>query len=112
MDFAKRSPLVLSRAARFARLKCEVGAEDFLEGGFFGGTTEHETECALGGNRTPNLGDRSALLCPLSYEGIVPLGGIEPPPHPFQGYALPMSYKGNKKAAQNDRDCGCLRAAI
>src|SRR3989344_2998449 len=37
MDFAKRSPLVLSRAARFARLKCEVGAEDFLEGGFFGG---------------------------------------------------------------------------
>ncbi len=27
--------------------------------------------CPLGGNRTPNLGDRSALLYPLSYEGIL-----------------------------------------
>ena len=39
----KGSPLILSRAARFARLKCEVGAEDFLEGGFFGGTTRTRT---------------------------------------------------------------------
>ena len=37
MDCAKRSPLVLSHAARFARLQYEVGAEDFSERRFFGG---------------------------------------------------------------------------
>ena len=41
----QRKPLISGSAARFARLKCEVEkyeAEDFLEGGLFGGEVEHE----------------------------------------------------------------------
>ena len=54
---------------------------------------------APGRIRTSNLDDRSVLLCPLSYEGIqVPLGGVGPPSRPFQGCALPLSYKGNRKS--------------
>ena len=38
----------------------------------------------------------------MSLRRRVPLEGVGPPSHPFQGYALPLSYKGNRKAAQNN----------
>ena len=36
-DDGQRKPRILGHAARFARVEGEVRAEDFLEGGFFGG---------------------------------------------------------------------------
>ena len=36
-DGGQRKPRILGHAARFARVESEVRAEDFLEGGFFGG---------------------------------------------------------------------------
>ncbi|KKQ91332.1 MAG: hypothetical protein UT17_C0011G0007 [Candidatus Woesebacteria bacterium GW2011_GWB1_39_10] len=50
---------------------------------------------------------RIEAVYPLAYEGVVPLGGIEPPSHPFQGCALPLSYKGNRKATKNNREKYC-----
>jgi hypothetical protein len=41
-DAGQRKPLVCKGAARFARAEREVRAEDFLEGGLFGGELKYK----------------------------------------------------------------------